>query len=144
MSQPQSWENVRMKTHTPEMRTWESTGTPKTSENDFRGQNTSHWGVLYIIGKLLKFRYLKWARMTHLDIFNTSYGKKKGRESNSATRSRESTRLLCVQVECNTPLESSQRKLKLCFRPHPNLRSKQKVIVPQSGESPNLGNFGTT
>jgi hypothetical protein len=37
---------------------------------------------LYIIGKLLKHKCLKWARMTHLDIWNTSYGQKKGRESN--------------------------------------------------------------
>jgi hypothetical protein len=29
-------------THTPEMGTWESTGTPKTSEFDCRGQNTLH------------------------------------------------------------------------------------------------------
>jgi hypothetical protein len=29
-------------THTPEMGTWESTRTPKTSELDYRGQNTSH------------------------------------------------------------------------------------------------------
>ncbi len=29
--------------HTPEMGTWESTGTPKTSKFDFKGQNTSHW-----------------------------------------------------------------------------------------------------
>ncbi len=27
-------------THTPETGTWESSGTPKTSEFDFRGQNT--------------------------------------------------------------------------------------------------------
>jgi hypothetical protein len=40
------------------------------------------WRILYIIGKLLKRRCLKWARMTHLDISNTSYGQKKGRESN--------------------------------------------------------------
>jgi hypothetical protein len=33
-------------------------------------------------GKLLKRRCLKWARITHLDIWNTSYGQKKGRESN--------------------------------------------------------------
>jgi len=39
-------------------------------------------GVLYIIGKLLKFRCLKWVRIVHLDIWNTSYGQKKGRESN--------------------------------------------------------------
>jgi hypothetical protein len=37
---------------------------------------------LYIIGKLLKCRCPKWARMTHLDIWNTSYAQKKGRESN--------------------------------------------------------------
>jgi hypothetical protein len=43
---------------------------------------TSHWGVLYIIEKLLKCRCPKWDRMTHLDIYNTSYGQKKGRESN--------------------------------------------------------------
>jgi hypothetical protein len=40
-------------------------------------------GVLYINGKLLKRRYLKWARIAHSDICNTSYGQKKGRESNS-------------------------------------------------------------
>jgi hypothetical protein len=40
------------------------------------------WDVLYIIEKLLKHRCLKWACMTHLDTWNTSYGQKKGRESN--------------------------------------------------------------
>ncbi len=39
-------------------------------------------GVLYIIGKLLECRYLKWACIAHLDIWNTSYGQKKDRESN--------------------------------------------------------------
>ncbi len=69
-------------THTPEMGTWKSFGTPETSEFDYRGQNTSYWGVLYIIGKLSKCRCRKWACMNYLDIYNTSYGKKKGRESN--------------------------------------------------------------
>jgi hypothetical protein len=32
------------------------------------------WGVIYVIGKLLERRCLKWALMTHLDIWNTSYG----------------------------------------------------------------------
>jgi hypothetical protein len=36
-------------THTLEMGTWESFGTPETSEFNCRGQNTMHWGVLYII-----------------------------------------------------------------------------------------------
>jgi hypothetical protein len=40
------------------------------------------WRVLYIIGKFLEFGCLKWAHMTHLDIWNTSYDQKKGRESN--------------------------------------------------------------
>jgi hypothetical protein len=41
-----------------------------------------HWGVLYIIEKLSKCRCRKWACMSHLDICSTSYGKKKGQESN--------------------------------------------------------------
>jgi hypothetical protein len=63
------------------MGTWESSKTPKTSEFDCRGQNTSPWSVLHIIGKLSKCRCQKWPRMSHLDICSTSYGKKKGRES---------------------------------------------------------------
>jgi hypothetical protein len=59
------------------MGTWESTRTPKTSEFGFRGQNTLHWSVIYIIGKLSKFRCRKWARMSHLDICSTSYDQKK-------------------------------------------------------------------
>jgi hypothetical protein len=34
--------------------------------------------VFYIIEKLLELRYLKWVRIVHLDISNTSYGQKKG------------------------------------------------------------------
>jgi hypothetical protein len=68
--------------HIPEMRTWESSGSPKSSEFDCEGQKSSPWEVLYIIGKLLKCRCPKWARMIHLDICNTSYGQMKSRESN--------------------------------------------------------------
>jgi hypothetical protein len=60
----------------------ESRWTPKTSESDFRGQLSMACGVIYIMWKLLKRRCLKWARNAHLDIWNTSYGQKKGRESN--------------------------------------------------------------
>jgi len=60
----------------------ESRWTPETSESDCRGQTSMAHGVLYINGKLLKRRCLKWARIAHLDIWNTSYGQKKGRESN--------------------------------------------------------------
>jgi hypothetical protein len=56
--------------------------TPECSENDCKGQNPMPWRVLYTIGKILKCRCLKWVHITHLDIWNTSYGPKKGRESN--------------------------------------------------------------
>jgi hypothetical protein len=64
------------------MGTWESRRTLKTSELDRRGQNTLHCGVLYIIGKLWKWRCRKWACMGHLDICSTSCVQKKGWESN--------------------------------------------------------------
>jgi hypothetical protein len=64
------------------MGTWEFAGTPKTSEFNCTSQNTLHWNVFYIIGKLSKCRCRKWARMNHLDICSTSYDKKKGQESN--------------------------------------------------------------
>jgi hypothetical protein len=52
------------------------------SELDSKGQNTLHWGVLHVIGKVLKRRYRKLPRIGHLDICSLSYGQKKGRESN--------------------------------------------------------------
>ncbi len=76
------WGKCEVITHTPENGTWESSGTPKNSERDCRGQNILHWGVLYIVGKVLKCKCPKWPRMRHLDIYSTSYGRKKGRESN--------------------------------------------------------------
>jgi hypothetical protein len=54
----------------------------KFSECDCRGQNPSVQKVLYIIEKILKLRCLEWARMSHLDIWNTSYDQKKGQEWN--------------------------------------------------------------
>ncbi len=134
--------------HTPEMGTWESSETFKTSELDCRGQNTSPWAVLHVIGKLLKCRCRKWPHMIHLNIYSTSYGKKKGRESNCQfnswpLKSRESTRPRCVQVECDTPLEISQRELQVCCRPHLNQRYEQRVMNSQSPGSPNRDNFET-
>jgi len=60
----------------------ESRWTPEFLRSDCRGWIPLDWRVLYIIENLLKCRCLKWARMTHLDIWNTSYGQKKGWESN--------------------------------------------------------------
>jgi hypothetical protein len=71
--------------------------------------------------------------MTHLDISNTSYGKKK------ATKSRESPWFHYVQVMCDILLESSRQGLIFFFRPNLHQRSAHKVIGPQSHKSPNFG-----
>jgi len=60
----------------------ESSRTPECSELDNKAQNTLHWGVLGVIGKVLKRKYRKWPRIGHSDIYSPSYGQKKGRESN--------------------------------------------------------------
>jgi hypothetical protein len=40
--------------HTPKVGGLESSGTPESLEFDSKGQNTSHWGVLGVIEKVLK------------------------------------------------------------------------------------------
>jgi hypothetical protein len=69
-------------THTPKVGDLESSGAPEFLEFDSKGQNTSPWGVLGVIGKVLKCRCSKWPRIGHLDICSPSYGQKKGRKSN--------------------------------------------------------------
>ncbi len=59
------------------------------------------------------------------------------------TKSQESTRTRCVQVEWDTPLESYWRGIQLCFRPHRNRRFAQEVMRFQSDGSPSCWNFGT-
>jgi hypothetical protein len=62
------WAKCEGEAHTPESGNLESSGTPENSELELKGQNTSHWGVLGVIGKVLKFTCLKWPRIGHLDI----------------------------------------------------------------------------
>jgi hypothetical protein len=76
------WPSVGVKPNTSKVGDLESSGTPECSELDNKAQNTSHWGVLGVIGKVLKRRYRKWPRIGHLNIFSPSYGQKKGQESN--------------------------------------------------------------
>jgi len=142
------WAKCEDETHTPKGGNLESSGTPKNSKLDCRGQNTLHWGVLYIVRKFLKCSCPKWPRMSHLDICSPSYGQKKGRESNwqfdfRPLKSRESTRSRRLQKECGMVLESSWRELQDFFRPHPNQRYEQEVMDAQSPGSPTRDNFGT-
>jgi len=117
-------------------------------ENDCRGQNSMGWKKIYVIGKILKFRCLKWAFMTHLDIWNTNYSQKKGWESNWQFDS--------------WPLKVKNQPNLLAWRQHATYHWKDldkgynfsldfisirglhaKLWAPQNHGSPNFGNFGT-
>jgi hypothetical protein len=129
------------------MRTWESSEIPETSKLNFRSQKTLHWGVFYIIGKLSKCRCRTWARMSHLDIYSTCYGKKKGRESNWQFDSwplkvKNRPDLGACRWSRYTVGKLSRRATSF-FRPHPNRRSEQRVMTSQSPKSPNWDSFGT-
>jgi hypothetical protein len=76
------WPSVGVNPNTPKVGALESSETPECLGFDSKAQNTSHWGVLDVIGKVLKRKYRKWPRIGHLDICRPSYGQKKGRESN--------------------------------------------------------------
>jgi hypothetical protein len=141
------WDKCEDETHTPKNGKLESSGTPKNSELDWRGHNTLHWGVFYINGKVLKCKCPKWPCMIHLDISSPSYGQKKGRESNWQFDSRPlKVRNRPESDVCKRSATwrwKAQRDLQDCFRPHPNRRSEQKVMVTQSPGSANWDSFGT-
>jgi len=82
------WPSVGVKPNTWKSWDLESSGTPECLELNSRTQNTSHWGVLGVIGKILKRRYRKCPRIGHLDICRPSYRQKKGRELNCQFDSR--------------------------------------------------------
>ncbi len=79
---PLLWPSVGVNPNTWKSRELESSRTPECLELDSKGQNTSPWSVLGVIGKVLKRRYRKCPRIDHLDICSPSYGQKKGRDSN--------------------------------------------------------------
>jgi hypothetical protein len=113
------WPSVGVKPNTPKVGDLESSGTPKCLEFNNKAQNTSHWGVLKVIGKVLKLRYRKWPRIGHL---SPKLWAKEGPGVKLAvwlptTKSRESTFSRPLNWECNMALERSRRGLQLWFRP---------------------------
>jgi len=76
------WPSVGVKPNTSKVGDLESSEIPECLEFDSMAQNTLDWGVLGVIGKVLKRRYRKWPRIGHSDICSPSYGQKKGQESN--------------------------------------------------------------
>jgi hypothetical protein len=100
------WPSVGVKPNTSKVGDLESSGIPECLEFDRKAQNTLHWGVLGVIGKILKRKYRKWPRIGHLDNCSPSYGQKKGRESN---------------------WQFDSRPLKVRNRPLPNLRIESAI-----------------
>jgi hypothetical protein len=76
------WPSVGVKPNTSKVEDLESSETPECLGFDKRGQNTLDWGLLGVIGKVMKCRCLKCLRISHLNICSSSYEQKKGRESN--------------------------------------------------------------
>jgi hypothetical protein len=112
------WDRCEGEAHTPESGKSESFRTPKNSELEFRGQNTSHWGVPYTIGKVLKCKCPKWPRMSHLDICSSSYGQKNGQESNwtsslTPDHKKSGIDLFLTSAAGDTALKSSRRELQV-------------------------------
>jgi len=110
------WPSVGVNPNTSKVGDLKSSGTPECSKFDSKAQNTSHWGVLGVIGKVLKRRY----RNGHL---SPKLWAKEGPRVKLAvwlptTKSRESTSFRPLNWECNMSLERSRRGLQVWFRPH--------------------------
>jgi len=104
-------------------------------------------GVLYIIGKLLELKCLKWSCIAHFNIWNTSYGQKKVRVKLSiwllTKKNQESTWFTWLQRECDISLKSFWQELQFFFRPHLNSRFTQKVMGLQSHRNSSRHKFET-
>jgi hypothetical protein len=81
LSQPHLEASVRMRLTLPKVGTWSPLGLPQL-RSSIAKVKTPCLEVFYTVGKALKCKCRKWPRMSHLDICSTSYGQKKGRESN--------------------------------------------------------------
>jgi hypothetical protein len=124
----------------------ESQWTFKYSEGNCKEKISLDWKFPYNIKNLLEHRCLKWALMMHLNTLKTSYGQKKGQESNCqfdcwTLKVNNCSNFLACRWCATYCWKNSQQRIQLCFRPHLNWRFACKVMGLQSFESPNFGNF---
>ncbi len=124
MSQPYFEKNVKVKLTLPKWELESPPGLPKL-QSSILGVKTPCIEAFFISLERYQNVYvengLTWAIWTYV----TQVMAKRKVESQIGTKSWESTQPRCVQVECDTPLESSQWELQVCFRPHPNRRSDE-------------------
>jgi hypothetical protein len=133
MLQPHFEASVKMKLTLPKVRTWSPPKLPKIQS--------------LIVG--VKTPHIEMASHEPFGHMQHKLWLKKGSGIKLAiwlliTKNRESTWSWCVQVECNTSLESSRGELQVFFRPHPNRRSELRVMSSQSPKSPHWDNFETS
>jgi hypothetical protein len=142
------WGKCEVAIHTPENGTWKSFRTLENSEFDCKGQNTLPLRCCLYCWKGLQVEMSKMASHESFGHLQHKLWSKERSEVKLAVwlptiKSQESTRLRCVQAECDTSLESSQRELQVCFRPHRDRRAEQGIMSYQSPGSPNWDSFGT-
>jgi hypothetical protein len=142
------WAKCEGEAHTPKSGKLESSGTPKNSELDCRGQIFLHLSVFGVIGKVLKCRYPKWPLIGHLDICSPSYGQKKGRESNWQFDSRPLK--VGNRPICNVCSGSATWRWKALFEGYkfaldlvPIGGRGEELRSPKNPGSPNRDSFGT-
>jgi len=86
------WKNVKEWVHMlpSGLSLWEleSQRTFKYLKIDLKGQNSLDWKFHYAVANFLRHRCLKWTRMIHLSIYNTSYGRNISRKSKCQIDSR--------------------------------------------------------
>jgi hypothetical protein len=97
----------------------------------------------------LEHRCLKWVRMTHLDTWNTSYGQKKGQESNWQFDSRPlKVRNLPNFLACKWRATYHWKTVDEVYNFALDLISIRglytKLWAPQRRKSPNFRNFKTS
>ncbi len=139
------WESVKMKLTFPK---W-GLGSPLRLlkfQSSIARVRTPHIGVLFISLESYQSVDVRMASHGPFGHLQHKLWQKKGLGIKliiwlPTIKSRESTQPRCVQVECNTPLESSRRKIQVYFRPHLNWRSEQGVMTLQSPGSLNRDNF---
>jgi hypothetical protein len=108
------------------------------------------YGIIYIIEKLLERKCLKWALITHLNIWNTSYGQKKGWDQTGRLtldhkKSRIDSIYLAVEGMWHNVEKISTRATTFLKTASPSEVCSQSYGAPkswlQSRGSPNLGDF---
>jgi len=125
-----------MNPHTPKWAPFwelESQWTFEFFGNDYRGQNSLDWKVLYNIRKLLELRCLKGGSHIPFEYLKHKLWLKEGSRIKLpiwflTTKSEESPRYNCMKLTCHILLERSRWRLQLYFKFHLNRRFAQNVM----------------